>query len=467
VTATCGSADKPRYGHLGVDSNLPDTRIALGGPGDNAFTKAVLAAADPLYSSELDRQLAATGRARVWVGAAAPLASAWVPGADLRDPRALPVLIVAGRDATDLAPAIAAVADDLADAEIVVTQQAPSGRRPFEPRTVALFNRGVPSFAVDTDGTLHTALMRSCTGWPSGTWIDEPRRTAPDGSNFQLQHWTHAFDYALVADAGDWRHAGIPARSAEVSHPLLAARGGGDGLSAVGSLLQVDAAVQVGALKPAGNPLARGSVRRVDPHAVAIRLVEPHGADTDVVVSSPLGTVSEAHPADLLEQPVRRPRVSALHGYQIATVLAGLDLPAVRHGAANTLAPEAETAQPLYARYWSHNRGPAPLGGLPAVAHLHPQRVGAPAGGEVRLRLTAASDCSDSALAGRVVLVCPGGWSAGPAELPFTLPPGQCLDADVVVRVPGDAEPGHYPVRAQLGLTGDLPTPWRQVVEDV
>ncbi len=32
VTATCSSADKPRYGHLGVDSNLPDARIALGGP---------------------------------------------------------------------------------------------------------------------------------------------------------------------------------------------------------------------------------------------------------------------------------------------------------------------------------------------------------------------------------------------------------------------------------------------------
>ncbi len=50
-----------------------------------------------------------------------------------------------------------------------------------------------------------SSLMRSCTGWPSGTWIDPPRRTAPDGSNFQLQHWTHTFDYALVSGAGDWR----------------------------------------------------------------------------------------------------------------------------------------------------------------------------------------------------------------------------------------------------------------------
>ena len=77
-------------------------------------------------------------------------------------------------------------------------------------RTVALLNRGVPSFAVEPDGTLHTSLMRSCTGWPSGVWIDARRRTAPDGSNFQLQHWTHTFDYALVAGDGDWRAARSP-----------------------------------------------------------------------------------------------------------------------------------------------------------------------------------------------------------------------------------------------------------------
>ncbi|MGA7134881.1 MAG: alpha-mannosidase, partial [Mycobacterium sp.] len=242
VTATCSSADKPRYGHLGVDSNLPDTRIALGGPGQNAFTKSVLAAADPSYAKEVERQLADTGRARVWVPAAAPLAAGWIPDADLRDARALPVLVIAGRDDADLTAAISSVADDLADAEILVTQQAPSGLQRFEPHTVALCNRGVPSFAVETDGTLHTALMRSCTGWPSGVWIDEPRRGAPDGSSFQLQHWTHVFDYALVCGAGDWRHAEVPARSAEFSRPLLAvtATGRVGGLPATGSLLHVD-----------------------------------------------------------------------------------------------------------------------------------------------------------------------------------------------------------------------------------
>src|ERR1700761_1337225 len=65
VTATCSSADKPRYGKLGVDSNLPDTRISLGGPEENAFTKSVLAEVDPAYAREVDKQLAKTGQARV------------------------------------------------------------------------------------------------------------------------------------------------------------------------------------------------------------------------------------------------------------------------------------------------------------------------------------------------------------------------------------------------------------------
>jgi alpha-mannosidase len=472
VTATCSSADKPRYGNLGVDSNLPDTRIALGGPGQNAFTKAVLAAADPAYTNEIERQLAETGRARVWVPAAAPLAAGWIPGADLRDSRALPVLVIASRDDADLGPAIASVADDLVDAEIVVSQQAPSGLQRFEPFTVALLNRGVPSFAVETDGTLHTALMRSCTGWPSGIWIDEPRRTAPDGSNFQLQHWTHVFDYALVCGAGDWRHAGVPARSAEFSHPLLAVtapeRVGG--LPASGSLLQVDpaGAVQLGALKAAGNPLAHGSAHPVDPGRVAIRLVETRGGDTEVVVRSSMGTVSELQPADLLERPRRR-HLTSLHGYQICTALARLDLPRLFDGADTSLAPQAENCQPLYARYWLHNRGPAPLGGLPVAVHLHPHRLTVAAGADVLLRLTAASDSCDAPLTGTVTLVCPPGWSASPAELPFTLRPGEHLEADIVLTMRPQTKPGLYPVRAQLHVTGpaDVPPTWRQVVEDV
>ncbi|OBK45683.1 NEW3 domain-containing protein [Mycobacterium sp. 1081908.1] len=471
VTATCSGADKPRYGCLDVDSNLPDVRIALGGPARNAFTKAVLAQAGPEYSAELERQLADTGRARIWVPAETPLAVAWVPGADLRPPRALPVLVIDGRDEGGLAAAIASVVDDLATAEIPVNQRAPSGMQRFESRTVALLNRGVPSFAVETDGTLHTALMRSCTGWPSGTWIDDPRRTAPDGSNFQLQHWTHAFDYALVCGDGDWREAEIPTRSAEFGHPLLAVVPGkpGGALPPTGSLLRVEPAgpVQLAALKAAGNPLASGRARPVEPGAVALRLVQTTGTRTRVTLGSELAAVRGLAFADLLEERHRPAETIELHGFQVATVLARLETPCAATGYTR-LAPDAEAAQPLYARYWLHNRGPAPLGGLPAVAHLHPQRVTAEPGGEVALRLTVAGDCSDATLDGEVTVLCPDGWSATPAELPFTLGVGEHREADVTVTIPARARAGIYPLRARLCLTGDgVPAAWRQEVEDV
>lgn len=480
VTATCSSAERSRYGSLVVDSNLPDARIALGGPDENAFTAAVLAEADPAYAEELKRQLYGLGSARVWVPAAAPLAASWLPGADLRGVRVLPVLIVAAGDA--LEAAVDSVVEDLADAEISVDQQAPPDIEPFDARTVAVLNRGVPSFAVDIEGTLHTALMRSCTGWPSGVWMDpQPRRTAPDGSNFQLQHWTHTFDYALVSGDGDWRTAAVPERSAEFSHPLIAvvdSRGAQGGLPSWGSLLEISpaGAVQLAALKAAGNPLASGSSRAVDVNeAVAVRLVETRGATTDVAITSGLHRVSSASRVNLLEEPrLQKHRAFegiTVHGYEIATVLSRLNMPQILEADYTQLAPQVEAAQPLYARYWLHNRGPAPLGGLPAVAHLHPQATVATPGDAVVLRLTAASDCTDSMLHGTVRIVCPDGWKASPRSLPFVLPSGEHLEADIELTMPPDTPQGLYPIRAQLHVTGDdavsMPASWRQVVEDV
>jgi alpha-mannosidase len=477
VTATCSSADRPRYGDLTVDSNLPDARIALGGPDQNDFTAAVLADADAAYAEELKRQLYTSGAARVWVPAVSPLAEQWVPGADLRGVRALPVLIVAGADLED---AVGSVVEDLADFEIEVTQEAPCALEPFEGRTVAVLNRGMPGFAVESDGTLHMSLMRSCTGWPSGTWIDPPRRTAPDGSNFQSQHWTHTFDYAVVSGDGDWRQADVPARSAEFSRPLLTVvennRAAG-GLPVWGSLLEIEPKrkVALGALKAAGNPLAAGSGQHVEAtDGVAIRLVETCGATTDVVVRSGLRRISAASRVDLLEQPrVQGLAADALtlHGYEIATVLTRLNMPQVLEADHTVLAPDAEAAQPLYARYWLHNRGPAALGGLPAVAHLHPQRVAAEPNSPVPLRLTVSTDTSDAALHGKVRLRCPDGWSAEGAELSFVLPPGEHLETDVTVTTPPEVPPGLYPLRAELAVTGSdaasIPPSWRQIVEDV
>lgn len=144
--------------------------------------------------------------------------------------------------------------------------------------------------------------------------------------------------------------------------------------------------------------------------------------------------------ADLLEQAREHPDPQQLHGYEIATVTARLDVE--RLGVAGPLAPDAETAQPLYARYWLHNRGPAPLGGMPVTPALHPHRLDADPGARLSLDLTVASDSVDAELAGAVTLACPAGWDAAPAAHPVQLGAGEHVCRPLAVTVPADAAPG-------------------------
>jgi alpha-mannosidase len=190
-----------------------------------------------------------------------------------------------------------------------------------------------------------------------------------------------------------------------------------------------------------------------------------------VRLTTSVGAISEVASADLLEAP-RAGDPLRLHGYQIATLATRFDVDPVLGARGQALAPDAEPAQPLYARYWLHNRGPAPLGGLPAVAHLHPETVAARPGDTVTLRLTVASDCSDTDLSPTVRMHYPKGWAEDAsvqtvAARTDTLPPRGHREETITVTVPDDALPGHYPVRAELTLSGDVPPAWRQPVEDV
>ncbi len=216
------------------------------------------------------------GGARVWVPAGRARAEVFGPDADVRGDRDLPVLIVTG---PDLAAAIAALASDLAGGTIEA-ELAPGGASPDPPlagHCVALLNRGTPSSLVSADGTLHIGLMRASSAWPAGVWIDGERRTAPDGSSFAWQHWSHTFEYALVAGEGGWRDAGFTVAGQEYNHDLLACETGvhAGQLPAAASLCEVTGpSAMLSALKPHGNPLASGRPgppRREDGVTVRLR----------------------------------------------------------------------------------------------------------------------------------------------------------------------------------------------------
>ncbi len=436
VTATCSWPDGPRYGSLDLDSNLPDVRIALGGPEQNPWTARLLAEAGPGAQQELSRLLAASGSARLWIPAAQSRAAAFAPGADVRGLRDLPVLIVAG---PDLAAAAAAVTADLADSVIEVTRLAPgpgpagpgeAGPGPGQaaageagpgsalaPRSVALLNRGTPGSLVSPDGTLHIALMRSCSAWPSGVWIDGDQRTAPDGSSFAWQHWSHTFEYALTAGPGDWRDAGFAVAGQDYNHDLLACETGlhPGPHPAAASLAAADLPVMVSALKPRGNPLAAarpGLPRRAD--GVTVRVRDLGHRSPGVARLSLFTGITAAQHLSLVEDgrrrgwtrragggtalPVRDGQAGVAIG-PAGTVTLGLAIPAevpgtaAATGAAPHPAPAAlpEPAQPVYTRYWMHGKGPAPAGNLPVAVHLSPGRVALPRGPATRTRRRCAS----------------------------------------------------------------------------
>ncbi|MGI9092361.1 MAG: glycoside hydrolase family 38 C-terminal domain-containing protein [Mycobacteriales bacterium] len=466
VTATASSPDRERYGALDFDSNLPDVRISVGAPADNAFTDAVFAAADPGYARELRALLDRDGQARVWVPARLPLAHAFRPNADVRGPRDLPVLVVAGVDAESTQAALAALVDDLADATIDVDQPAelaavPDGEPSLAGRSFAVLNAGTPGFVVDTTGALHLSLLRSCTGWPSAVWIDPPKRTVPDGSGFQLQHWSHTFEYAFVAGEGDWRDAGFVHSGHALNHPLTAVRAapGVGALDPTTTLVGVSPTnVVLAALKATGNPQARGGTERpAAEDGVTLRVYEAHGRPATAEFAGSV-LLEDLRAADLLEQPSADASgpPTRLGGCDIATVLATPARPAAP-GA--VLVRGREPVQPIYTRYWMHNKGPAPIGNLPLAVHTHPSEL--TTAGPFALRITAASDVVDSEIHARIRIDLPGGWTADRAEHLANLAPGAFAAFESTITPAPDAPPGLYVVAA----TADSPD--GQAVQDL
>ncbi|MFJ9098444.1 NEW3 domain-containing protein [Streptomyces sp. NPDC102405] len=465
VTATSTIAGGPRYGDLEVDSNLPDIRIAVGGPARNSLVSEALAM-DPAADRELRRQVAERGVAAVWVAPRASLREEWVPGADLRDLERLPLLVIAGADPSGDAKAVDVLIADLED--FTVTATAPGGGEALPPgdawdgRGFAVLNRGTPGCVVTSSGDLYMSLMRSCTGWPSGVWIDPPRRTTPDGSGFQLQRWSHTFEYAVVAGEGDWRDLGLPARGHEFNHPLTA-RVRGEGASPLlprrTSLLAVEPAREVllDALKPLGSPLARGGTTPADPgRGGVVRVHEVNGRPVRARVRGPVAWTEGAR-ADVLERPGESlipdgegALEAELTGFEVATVLA--TPPLAPEPTADPGVAAHEPAQPVHTRYWLHNSGPAPRGNMPVSVYLSPTAL--TASGPVTATVRISSELTDTSTNGTVVFEVPPGWSAEPAELPYALGPGGFSLAEVTVTPPPDAEPGRHWLTARLSYGG-------------
>jgi len=328
-----------------------------------------------------------------------------------------------------------------------------NGSVPLADRSVAVLNRGTPGGVVTPDGTLHLSLMRSCSAWPSGIWIDGDRRTAPDGSSFAWQHWSHTFEYALVSGPGDWRAAGFSPAAEDYNHDLLTVPGAGPGRAA-GHLSVEPATVTLGALKPRGNPLAAGRTGALTGgDAVTVRLRETSGRPVTARVRFP--GVAAAWLTDLLEE-------SDGAALRVENDTVFVDLPAFAtvtvalrtgsRGPAGTAG--AEPVEPVHARYWLHGKGPAPAGNLPVAVHFTPVRVALPIPGAdpgAAAALTLTVGCGAEPASGTVELVAPDEVTLSPGtDLRYELAPGGYAAWDLTVRVPPGTGPGRYFVAARI-----------------
>jgi hypothetical protein len=514
VTATCSRSSGTRYGSPDLDSNLPDFRIALGGPSVNAFTAEVLSACDPSVAKRLAQLVAESGTARLWVPASRSRAAAFAPGADLCGPRDLPVLIVATADPAALDAAVAELAGDVAGqrvpAEVCEGNALAPGDAPLSDGAVAVFNRGTLGAAVTPDGTLWMSLFRACSGWPSGVWIDGDRRTAPDGSSFAWQHWSHTFRYALASSGGSagWRSAGFNAGAEDYNHDLTAvvtrAAEAGTGAAGPGPAGQLslggDPNVTLSALKPVGNPLAAGlpGTPSREPREVTVRLRETDGLAATARLRLAAG-IEAAWRSDLLEErygaelppaagagPAAALEVAGgtavvpLRPFETATLRVRLAEAGTAAAAGGTAGPgrpplpvpPPEPAQPVFTRYWLHGKGPAPAGNVPVAVHFSPTRVtlggdatGDSAGGGTPLALTVG--CGPAGGSGQVELVVPDGLAAqvagiadAAAPLRYDLGPNGFASWDVrVSALPGAAGGRHF-------LTARITDALGQVLED-
>ena len=114
----------------------------------------------------------------------------------------------------------------------------------------------------------------------------------------------------------------------------------------------------------------------------------------------------------------------------------------------------------MYARYWLHNRGPAPMGYLPVTVAVSPRSLHPRGRGPVEIEVVVSSQLRDAGHDGVIALRVPPGWRAVPATRAFRLPPDGCVRFVATVTPSVGAVDGLYFVAARIEYAGS-------VVEDV
>ncbi len=352
VTTTVTRAGSRRYGNLDDDSNLPDFRLYLGEADEIDFVAQLDSVPRPLGLDPL------TGIRYFEPG------SLTATDASSFD---LPTLVVRPRVETlrQLSSSLQRESSIVIPSEAASLSQSPH----LEDRGVAVINEGAISGRVEADGRLSLNLLRSCTGWPSGIWIDPPDRSHPDGTPLGAMHGSHRFRYSILPHRGTYREAEISKEAQEVQHPPIRQfyRQGDGSIPDGKSWFSVEPpTVQLTAFKPAGFDLARWSEgespRRVN--RVVARLWNGSGHAVRARCR-PGFKIIGATQTDLLEGGGRLLTINAdgvvdveLDSHELTTIVFDLEPVMGEDGKPEAPVPlDIEGEETIPSAYWLENRG--------------------------------------------------------------------------------------------------------------
>ncbi len=455
VTTTPTRAGKRRYGDISLDSNLPDFRITAGPISRNAYTAEVVSGL-PKEAADKLKAAAAGGTALLWV--------------DER-PDNIPVLIVTGPDQTSVYSAIAGI-DEMISKSNALTLDTDEYLGDFDERAgmggFTLINLGTPSYGVLSDGQIMLDLFRSNSAWPSGLWIDPPRRTLPDGSNFQFNHWPHVFKYSVRLHSGDWRAVNNPRAGYEANFPLITkalSKHKGDLPTKISFVSVAPDNFVLTALKPAGYPEASFRKNASAGDDFIIRLYESYGDGGEARIQM-FKTASAAWKTDMLEKKTsalktRGGAVSIKAGpFSTETFGVRIKREARKWNKTVSLGREKEPLQPTNVRWWRYNVGAAPLGFLPLTLRFNPESTDVPADGSAVVKLAVASSYIDTGSKGVVVFDAPTGIQVSPNSISYDVKPNDYSEYQVTVTAAA-VKSGNYHVHAVIT------EPSGQKIEDV
>ncbi len=344
------------------------------------------------------------------------------------------VILILGRDSTELERAVNRLSKALAKGWIINLKDALllSEFGKAENYGVALINTGNTACSVEKGGMLNIMLFHTAM------FYGKMKQFSPAG--FVTEQKTHSYTYSLIPHQGSYREADIYKKGMEVNDPFITVTDIISDSACIKdkvSFLESSSDVLVTALKAGKYPSASFTDQDEEfvSRGIAVRYFETKGKKGKTGLKFGFN-VENPRTTNLLEDAEKnisaagREINSNTEAYAINTIIFNTNMLAdcIRE---KVIGAEKEIVEPVCARSWEHSMGSPPMGFLSAagligreIKHLNPLRD--------ELFISMANNHKDKKISGKMLLELPAGIEADSTEFEYDLKPMEAKEFPVI-----------------------------------